>query len=73
MWPGHVQRDVIGQELPFVGSIQYQMRQGNYSGLPGWSVCVVASGKVYDKKELLKAVGFKWNKDNKNWYKELTH
>ncbi len=33
---------------------------------------IVAMGKVFDKKELLKAVGFKWNKDQKNWYKDLT-
>ena len=35
---------------------------------------VIAMGKVFDKKELLKAVGFKWNKEQKNWYKDLiTH
>jgi hypothetical protein len=35
---------------------------------------VVATGsKLYDKKELLKSAGFKWNKDQKNWYKEMTH
>ena len=33
---------------------------------------IIAMGKVFDKKELLKAVGFKWNKDQKNWYKDLT-
>jgi hypothetical protein len=30
----------------------------------------VASGKVFEKKELLKAAGFKWDKANKTWFKE---
>jgi len=49
--------------LPIIDGITYQQHDS----------FVVATGKVYDKKELLKAVGFKWNKDQKNWYKELTH
>ncbi|MBV5306607.1 MAG: hypothetical protein J0652_07950, partial [Desulfobulbaceae bacterium] len=49
--------------LPMIDGITYQHHDS----------FVVATGKVYDKKELLKAVGFKWNKDQKNWYKELTH
>jgi len=49
--------------LPMIDGVTYQHHDS----------IVVATGKVYDKKELLKAVGFKWNKENKNWYKELTH
>ena len=49
--------------LPMIDGISYQHLDS----------IVVASGKVYDKKELLKAVGFKWNKESKNWYKEMTH
>ncbi len=26
----------------------------------------------YDKKELLKSAGFRWDKAEKNWYKETT-
>ncbi len=48
--------------LPMIDGITYQYHDG----------FVVAAGKVYEKKEMLKASGFKWNKDRKDWYKELT-
>ncbi len=51
------------EELPQIAGVVYQ-HQDNF---------VVATGsKLFDKKELLKSAGFKWNKDQKNWYKELT-
>ena len=50
--------------LPKIAGIEYQQ----------FDNFVVAVGtKLFDKKELLKSAGFKWNKDQKNWYKELTH
>ena len=48
--------------LPKIDGITYQHQD----------CIIIAMGKVFDKKELLKAVGFKWNKDQKNWYKDLT-
>jgi hypothetical protein len=48
--------------LPKIDGITYQHHDS----------IVIAMGKVFDKKELLKAVGFKWNKEQKNWYKDLT-
>jgi len=49
-------------ELPKIAGIKYQRRNG----------VVVAVGNAYDKKELLKSAGFKWDKSGKNWFKELT-
>lgn len=50
--------------LPKIAGIEYQQFDG---------FVVAVGNKLFDKKELLKSAGFKWNKDNKNWYKELTH
>jgi len=47
-------------ELPKIAGIKYQRRDG----------IVVAIGNSFDKKELLKSAGFKWDKSGKNWYKE---
>ena len=49
-------------ELPVIAGIEYQRRNG----------FVVAVGNSYDKKELLKSAGFKWNKEEKGWTKEIT-
>ena len=49
-------------ELPKIAGIKYQQRDG----------VVVAVGNSFDKKELLKSAGFKWDKSGKNWYKEIT-
>ncbi len=49
-------------ELPKISGIKYQRRNG----------VVVAVGNAYDKKELLKSAGFKWDKSGKNWFKEVT-
>jgi len=32
---------------------------------------VVAVGKVYEKRDLLKSAGFKWDKSDKSWFKEV--
>ncbi|MBU0663415.1 MAG: hypothetical protein KJ990_02610 [Proteobacteria bacterium] len=50
--------------LPKIAGIDYQHFDG---------FVVAVGSKLFDKKELLKSAGFKWNKEQKNWYKELTH
>ncbi|MBU1420052.1 MAG: hypothetical protein KKI15_16325 [Proteobacteria bacterium] len=49
-------------ELPMIAGIKYQQRNG----------IAIAVGNAYDKRELLKSAGFKWDKSDKNWFKELT-
>jgi hypothetical protein len=48
-------------DLPKIAGINYQHRDG----------IVIAVGNSFDKKELLKSAGFKWDKSDKNWYKEV--
>ncbi|PIE59863.1 MAG: hypothetical protein CSA32_01855 [Desulfobulbus propionicus] len=48
-------------DLPQIAGIRYQHKDG----------VVVAVGNSFDKKELLKSAGFKWDKADKNWYKEV--
>lgn len=48
-------------DLPKLAGIKYQRRNG----------IVIATGNSFDKKELLKSAGFKWDKTEKNWYKEV--
>ncbi len=48
-------------DLPKIAGINYQHRDG----------IVVAVGNSFDKKDLLKSAGFKWDKADKNWYKEV--
>jgi hypothetical protein len=48
------------QDLPQITGVQIQRVENRF----------IASGKVYDKKELLKAAGFKWDRTNKTWFKE---
>ena len=50
--------------LPKIAGIEYQQFD---------NFVVAVGNKLFDKKELLKSAGFKWNKEPKNWYKELTH
>jgi len=52
----------MNNQLPKIAGIKYQRRDG----------IVVAVGNSFDKKELLKSAGFKWDKSGKNWYKEVT-
>ena len=61
--PGQPNADQsTNDELPKIAGIKYQRRDG----------IVVAIGNSFDKKELLKSAGFKWDKSGKNWYKEVT-
>lgn len=54
--------DTSNDELPKIAGIKYQHRDG----------IVVATGNSYDKKDLLKSAGFKWDGSGKNWFKEVT-
>ncbi|MGB3209968.1 MAG: hypothetical protein WBB19_04600 [Desulforhopalus sp.] len=51
--------DIIN--LPQITGIEYQRKEGT----------VVAVGKVYENKDLLKSAGFKWNKTDKSWFKDV--
>lgn len=48
-------------KLPVIAGIEYQWRDD----------FVVATGKSYEKKELLKSAGFTWNKKEKGWIKRI--
>jgi hypothetical protein len=50
------------QDLPQITGVQIQRVENRF----------IASGKVFEKKELLKAAGFKWDGTNRNWFKEAT-
>lgn len=47
--------------LPKIAGVSYENRQG---------VIVAIGEHLYDKKELLKAAGFRWDKTVKNWMKQ---
>ncbi|HHL33867.1 MAG TPA: hypothetical protein ENJ30_05825 [Desulfobulbaceae bacterium] len=49
-------------ELPKIAGIKYQRMNG----------IVVATGNSFDKKELLKSAGFRWDGSDKHWYKEVS-
>jgi hypothetical protein len=49
-------------ELPKIAGIKYQRKDG----------IVVATGNSFDKKELLKSAGFRWDGSDKHWYKEVS-
>jgi len=48
------------QDLPQITGVQIHRVENRF----------IAKGKVYDKKEMLKAAGFKWDGTNRNWFKE---
>ncbi len=48
--------------LPKIAGIKYQRRNG----------IIVALGNSFDKKELLKSAGFRWDGAGKHWYKEAS-
>ena len=48
------------QDLPQITGVQIQRVENRF----------IASGKVFEKKELLKAAGFQWDGTNKTWFKE---
>ena len=56
------QKPTNNGNLPKIAGIKYQQRNG----------IVVATGNAYDKRELLKSAGFRWDKSDKNWFKELS-
>jgi len=50
--------------LPKIDGVSYKNVQAEDGRM-----CVVANGNTLDKKELLKAAGFKWNSQQKVWWK----
>jgi len=50
----------VNNGLPKIDGIKYQRRNG----------IIVAVGNSFDKKELLKSAGFRWDGAGKHWYKE---
>jgi len=50
--------------LPKIDGVSYKNVQAEDGRM-----CVVANGNTLDKKELLKAAGFKWNAQQKVWWK----
>ena len=50
--------------LPKLDGVSYKNVQADDGRM-----CVVASGSTLDKKEMLKAAGFKWNAQQKVWWK----
>jgi hypothetical protein len=47
--------------MPKIAGVTFEHRQG----------LIVASGeRLFDKKELLKAAGFQWDKAGKSWLKK---
>ena len=61
--PSHHQPSTpnMSDNLPQIAGIKYQHANGR----------IVAVGNSYEKKELLKSAGFRWNGAEKNWYKEV--
>ena len=49
------------QPGPQIAGVDYQQLNGR----------LIAIGDTFNKKELLKAVGFRWDGAEKNWYKEV--
>lgn len=59
--PPHGAADQLPHDLPQITGVNYQQRNGR----------IVATGDTFDKKELLKADGFRWDRSGKHWYKEV--
>jgi hypothetical protein len=47
--------------VPKIAGVSFENRQG---------VIVAIGDRLYDKKELLKAAGFQWNKQDKSWIRQ---
>ena len=58
--PQDQQQSPENPDLPQIAGINFQRVEDRF----------IATGKVYDKKELLKSAGFKWDGGGKNWFKE---
>lgn len=56
-----VQQTPLSQAGPHLAGVDYQQQNGR----------IIATGDTFNKKELLKAEGFRWDGTEKNWYKEV--
>ncbi len=55
------QQSPQNQSGPHLAGVNYQRQNGR----------LIATGDTFNKKELLKAEGFRWDGAEKNWYKEV--
>jgi hypothetical protein len=60
--PPSVSADGLPSDLPQIAGIEYQRKNGR----------VIAVGNSFDKKELLKAGGFRWDGSGKEWYRDAS-
>lgn len=60
--PQDQQQSPENPDLPQIAGIDFQRVEDRF----------IATGKVYEKKELLKSAGFKWDGQGKNWFKEAS-
>jgi hypothetical protein len=51
-------------QLPNIDGVSYRNVQADDG-----RTCIVATGQTLEKKELLRAAGFKWNPQQKVWWK----
>ena len=51
----------LPNDLPQIAGVNYQRINDK----------VIATGNTFDKKNLLKSSGFRWDGSHKNWYKEI--
>ena len=56
-----VNSDAVEANLPKIAGVRFEERQG---------VFIALGDKLFDKKELLKAAGFQWDKTAKAWLKK---
>jgi hypothetical protein len=59
--PDSTQQPSQNQSGPHLAGVNYQRQNGR----------LIATGDTFNKKELLKAEGFRWDGAEKNWYKEV--
>ena len=60
----HETQKTTSEALPKLDGVSYKNVQADDGRM-----CVVATGSTLDKKEMLKAAGFKWNSQQKVWWK----
>lgn len=51
----------FSEDLPKIAGVAYQRRNGR----------IIATGDTYNKRELMKSSGFRWDGTEKNWYKDV--
>lgn len=61
--PTGAQAGPTTQHLPQIAGVDYVIKDDRY---------IATGDKLFDKKELLKAAGFRWEGGNKLWFKEVT-